>query len=82
MASPDPEPFRQAVQAALESVRPALRADGGDVELVSTDAELGRVELRLVGACRHCPASSMTLTYAVEARLRQQVPAIRDIAAV
>lgn len=74
--------FADEVTAALKAVRPALRADGGDIELVSADRLSGRVEVRLVGACKGCPAASMTMTYAVEASLRRAVPDIRDVVAL
>jgi len=49
------------IEAVIEQIRPAVRADGGDVELVSFDPEEGRVELRLVGACHGCPSALLTL---------------------
>jgi len=88
--SPDPGPaladiptdLSSRVQAVLEEVRPTLRADGGDIELVGVDAERGRVEVRLKGACTHCAASIFTMTYAVEARLKQAIPSIQEVVAI
>lgn len=59
-----------------------LKADGGDIEFVSADAETGRVEVRLKGACRHCAASIFTMTYAVEAQLKQAIPSIQQVVAI
>jgi Fe-S cluster biogenesis protein NfuA len=63
----------EAVQATLEeSVRPALQADGGDIELLSVEAGIVRVRLR--GACQGCASSSVTLRLGVEALLREEFP--------
>ncbi|HZL98833.1 MAG TPA: NifU family protein [Planctomycetota bacterium] len=67
------------MRAVLDDVRPLLRADGGDVELVSADAKRGRVEVRLIGACTRCPASAQTLASGVEARLKHSLPAVRQV---
>ncbi len=61
------------VQAVIdERIRPALRADGGDIELVEIRG--GDVHVRLQGACRGCPGASMTLRMGVEAILRDELP--------
>ena len=52
--------MKEKVQEALELVRPALQADGGDVELVDVTDD-GIVSVRLTGACGSCPMSTMTL---------------------
>ena len=77
-----PTDLRARVLAVLEEVRPILRADGGDIELVDVDPQQGRVEVRLQGACRSCAASVFTMAYAVEARLKQAVPAIQEVVAI
>lgn len=61
------------IQAVLDSIRPAIRSDGGDVELVGWSEESGRVEVRLMGACEACPISMMTLKEGIERRLRAEV---------
>ena len=71
---------RQRVESALDEVRPALRMDGGDVELVSVDE--GVVSVRLLGACGGCPMATMTLVGFVEERLKQRVPEIRRVTSV
>lgn len=61
------------IQAVLESIRPAIRSDGGDVELVGWSKESGKVEVRLMGACESCPISMMTLKDGIERKLRAEV---------
>jgi Fe-S cluster biogenesis protein NfuA len=71
--------MREKIEEALKLVRPALRADGGDVELV--DVTDGVVKLKLTGACGGCPMSSLTLRHTVERTLRERVPEIKDVVA-
>ena len=72
--------MREKVEAALEKIRPALRADGGDVELV--DVKDGVVTVRLTGACGSCPMSTMTLRMGVERVVKEEVPEIKELVAV
>jgi len=72
--------MREKVSAVLEKVRPALLADGGDVQLV--DAKDGVVKLRLTGACHGCPMASMTLKNGIERVLKEQVPEVKEVVAV
>lgn len=67
--------MKEQVQAALDKIRPALQADGGDVELVEVGDD-GVVKVRLVGACRGCPMSQLTLSNGVERVLKQEVPGV------
>lgn len=73
--------MNERVQKALESIRPYLQADGGDVELVKI-TEQGIVEVKLTGACVGCPMSQMTLRAGVERALIREVPGIRRVEAV
>lgn len=66
---------KQAIQDALDKIRPALQADGGDVELVNVTDE-GIVQVRLVGACKGCPMSQLTLANGVERVLKEEVPGV------
>ena len=66
--------MKEKVQEVLDTIRPALQADGGDIELV--DVVDGVVKVRLRGACGHCPMSQMTLKNSVEARLKEQIPEV------
>ena len=72
--------MREKIEAALDSIRPVLQADGGDVELV--DMKEGVVKVRLIGACSGCPMSTMTLRQGVEQAIRELVPEIKEIVAV
>lgn len=71
----------EQVKNALESVRPYLQADGGDVELIQVK-ENGIVEVRLLGACKGCPMAQMTLRAGVERALMNEVPEIKRVEAV
>lgn len=70
------------IEAVIDEIRPAVRADGGDVELVDFDEDEGRVELRLVGACHTCPYSLLTLRAGIEHRLRIQLPEVKSVVAI
>ena len=63
---------KEKIQAALDEVRPALQADGGDVELVDISDD-GVVTVQLQGACHGCPMSQLTLSNGVERILRDRV---------
>jgi len=66
----------------LDSIRPAIQADGGDVELLAYREEVGVVEVRLMGACESCPISLMTLKEGIERRLKRSVPGVVEVTAV
>lgn len=70
------------IQAVLDAIRPAIQADGGDVELLEFHRDSGRVELRLLGACESCPISMMTLKEGIERRLVGQVAEVQEVVAV
>jgi Fe-S cluster biogenesis protein NfuA len=80
MTTTEAQTLEQQVQDALEEVRPALRMDGGDVELVGIEA--GVVSVRLLGACGGCPMAMMTLVGFVEERLKQRVPEVQQVVSV
>ena len=69
--------LKEKVQKALEVVRPALQADGGDIELV--DVVDGIVKVRLIGACAGCPGAQMTLQMGVERILKEHVPEVKAV---
>lgn len=74
------ETTKEKVEAVLARIRPALQADGGDVELV--DISEGVVKLKLTGACSSCPMSTMTLRMGIERALRAELPEIKEVVAV
>ncbi|MFO0953680.1 MAG: NifU family protein [Isosphaeraceae bacterium] len=79
---PDREALLERIEAVLdEKVRPGLRADGGDVEVVGIDEDR-IVQVRMTGACQGCPSSIMTLTFGVEAAIKAAVPEVRFLEAV
>ncbi len=69
------------VKAALQKIRPALQADGGDVELVEV-TEDGGVKVQLQGACSGCPMSQVTMSQGIERVLKEEVPAVQRVEAV
>ena len=69
--------LKEQVEKALADVRPALQADGGDIELV--DVVDGVVQVRLQGHCAGCPMSQMTLTHGVERHLKNVVPGVERV---
>jgi Fe-S cluster biogenesis protein NfuA len=68
------------VKEALEEIRPALQADGGDVELVGVEGNV--VKVRLQGHCAGCPMAQMTLQMGIERRVREKVPEVERVEAV
>ena len=69
--------MREDVESILETLRPALLQDGGNVELV--DVEDGIVKVRLVGACSSCSSSLVTLKMGIEKALKKAIPMIRCV---
>ena len=69
---------RSLVEDALEIIRPALQADGGDVKLVDIDPN-GVVSVELQGACKGCPMSQLTLSNSVERILKERVPGVSKV---
>jgi Fe-S cluster biogenesis protein NfuA len=70
--------MKERVLKALESIRPGLLADGGDVELVRID-EGGKVVVKLTGACGGCPMSEITLQQGIERIIKMQVPEVTSV---
>jgi len=68
------------VLEAIDAIRPALQADGGDIELLGIGAD-GVVRVNLVGACGTCPVSTMTLKAGVERIIMDRVPGITEVVA-
>ena len=81
-ATTNPTPsVREKVQDVINLIRPAVQADGGDIELVDVTGD-GVVQIRFHGACHGCPSSTMTLQMGIEGNLREKVPEITSVIAV
>jgi len=72
--------MRNQIEEAIKTVRPALQADGGDIELV--DVVDGVAQVRLKGACSGCPHAALTLKEGVERQLKRAVPELKRVEAV
>ena len=73
--------MREEVLKVLEQVRPGLKADGGDVELVEVTDD-GVVKVRLKGACGSCPMSTMTLKMGIERAMKAEIPGVKEVIGV
>lgn len=73
--------MRKQVEEALNKIRPALQADGGDVKLVDV-TEDGIVKVKLQGACGCCPMSQMTLKMGIEQALKKEIPGVKSVVSV
>jgi Fe-S cluster biogenesis protein NfuA len=72
---------RDKVQGVINLIRPAVQADGGDIELVDVSSD-GVVQIRFHGACHGCPSSTMTLQMGIERNLREKIPEITAVVPV
>ena len=81
-AMSDTKNMRARVERALDKVRPAMKADGGDARVVECDEASGKVSIEMLGACGGCPLSQLDFAYAIEGLIRREVPEVRDIVAV
>jgi len=70
--------MKEKVQQALDQIRPALQADGGDVQLIDV-SENGVVKVKLQGACHGCPMAQMTLKNGIEKHLKKMVPEVQSV---
>ncbi len=76
-----PGQYAERVEKSLDTVRPYLRMDGGDVRFLRF-RENGVVEIQWVGACLTCPMSLMTLRAGVERVLMRDIPEVQRVEAV
>ncbi len=74
------DPLFDKVNDVLDTIRPALMADGGNVDLI--DVKDGVVKVKLVGACHGCPMSQMTLRMGIERELKRQLPEITTVESI
>ena len=75
--TPGAELTLEAVEKALDMIRPGLQGDGGDVQVV--DIKDGSVTLNLIGSCQGCPSSTATLKYGLENFLKAQFPGVKEV---
>jgi len=73
--------FNDKVAEVIESIRPMLQNDGGDIELVAVDDD-NTVRVRLQGACKGCPGAARTLKMGVERLLKERVPEVKEVVSV
>lgn len=73
--------IKDKVIEVIDSIRPMLKNDGGDIELVEVTTD-NAVKVRLQGACRGCPGAQMTLKMGVERLLKERVPQVKEVIAV
>ncbi|MFG0243823.1 MAG: NifU family protein [Phycisphaerales bacterium JB054] len=76
-----PQDLAERIGKVIEAIRPAIQADGGDIEFVEAKSD-GAVYIRFHGACVGCPSSDMTLNLGIERNLRQHVPEVRKVIVV
>jgi len=74
--------MRTQVEETIEVIRPALQADGGDIELQDVDEATGVITVKLVGACGTCPASTQTLKAGIERIMRDRIDGITEVISV
>ena len=72
--------MEEDIKKALDEIRPALQADGGDVEYVRMDGNV--VKVKLTGACGSCPMATMTLKNGIEVLIKKKVPGVESVEAV
>ena len=73
--------IKERVQGVINLIRPAVQADGGDIELVDVKTD-GLVSIRFHGACLGCPSSHMTLQHGIERNIREKVPEVTKVVPV
>ena len=69
----------EQIMSTIEVIRPALQADGGDIEFVGVDADTGIVSVRLVGPRGTCPVSTQTLKGGIERIMRDRVDGVTEV---
>jgi len=74
--------MNENIEKALDQVRPILKRDGGDVELVDVSEDGKKVYVKLTGHCAGCPMAQMTLKSGIEKTLKEQIPEIEEVIAV
>lgn len=73
--------MKEKVANILDKIRPGLQADGGDVKLVEITDD-GVVKVELMGACKGCPMSTLTVKNGIEKTLKEHVPGVKEVVPV
>jgi Fe-S cluster biogenesis protein NfuA len=81
MTTSDRESLYARIEAALDAVRPHLRVDQGDVELVNVTDDM-RVQIRWMGMCESCSMSAMTLRAGLTEAIKNKIPEITAVEAI
>ena len=81
MITTESEELLKRVEKSLDTMRPYLNDDGGNVEVVEITDD-GQVRLKLLGACSTCPQSFMTMKAGIEEAVRRAVPEIKSVVAI
>ena len=71
--------MHEQVAEVIEIIRPAIQADGGDINLLEVDVETGIVTVELTGACVSCPASTVTMKAGIERIMKDRVPGVTEV---
>lgn len=74
--------MKERIEKALDNIRPALQADGGNIRLVDVDESNGIVKVQLQGACAGCPSAQVTLAMGVERAIKEEVPEVKEVISV
>ena len=71
-------PMKDKVTKVLDKIKPGLQSHGGDVKLVEVTAD-GIVKVKLLGACKGCPMSTLTIKNSIERALKENVPEVKEV---
>lgn len=71
--------MQEQVEAVIEILRPAIQADGGDIEFIGLDVTSGVVTVQLTGACVGCPSSTVTMKAGIERIMKDCVPGVTAV---
>jgi len=74
--------MEERIKKIIDELKPALQADGGDIEFIDYNKKNGVVRVELAGACSYCPMSAVTLKQVIEKKIRDEIPEIKQVIAV
>lgn len=77
-----PKNTEERIKEVLETIRPSLQMDGGDVHFVSFDDKSGVLKVEMMGHCAHCPMSQITLKQGIESEITQAVPEVKEVKSI